>query len=552
MRTPRRKLLHARELVAVVALRVSSAIAFATRGHEATALEPQVTEEASLQLGPTHIKDDALVELHALVKHWREEAQHYEALAVGSHAHRRSHAAPAEGDDPLSNAMAALEHWRRLAGANACAVRGVGPTGGFCMNATGRSEQHSNGCLANRLADHLARLFTHSSVVDLGCGMGQYGERFARRPELGIEWLGLDGSEFIEEASNGRVRFADLSLGTSRGSNRASTADWANSGVCALACTQACRASHAADGAGPCRSRWANMCLVRTAARPLSCTTSQRVPPPNSSPRALELCTLHDRHITSRGRWATDGIVLSWAAPGQPGEFHVNCQSLPYLKCAMGLLGWQLDEAATAAVRTATMAHPCFWLENTLLIFRPSPASDASATLRPLPSRATAAFIQQYNHSTHERCGYTGGQCAAKSRAGREVSALSAITSLMWRAPLSGAEWKRWLADEVAAGRYRLDETRGEVLISDGSASLADLRWPTLARTKMGAAFIRLGAEPRRSDRTGGIVLAFNKSAWHRADSALLRMAGGLQLLSSAFTPPARHGRTKVSVALDV
>lgn len=326
---------------------------------------------------------------------------------------------------------------------------------------------HSNVCLASRLVAQLATLFAHSSVLDLGCGVGQYGRHFHRHPEMGIRWLGVDGSEHIEEATHGHVKFGDLSLGMPQ-----------------IA-----------------RQKWDWV---------MSLEVGEHVPRANGG----EASFMHNL-----AAWATKGIVLSWALPGQPGEAHVNCQAAEYLQCAMGLLGWQLDGKQTARLQNATLAHPCWWLENSLLVFRPSDDS-SSALLQPLPSRATTSFADDYDRATRERCGYKPDRCHEGDSHG----------DLMWRAPLIGAEWKAWLMDEVAAGSYQLHVTPHRVSISDGAKRLRAING-----TKLGQMFYRLGAKlsvrrnqtwtlstPRTQTQCrhcdAQYTFALNKTAWEQVD----------------------------------
>eukprot|EP00326_Haptolina_ericina_P030210 CAMPEP_0181169566 /NCGR_PEP_ID=MMETSP1096-20121128/884_1 /TAXON_ID=156174 ORGANISM="Chrysochromulina ericina, Strain CCMP281" /NCGR_SAMPLE_ID=MMETSP1096 /ASSEMBLY_ACC=CAM_ASM_000453 /LENGTH=201 /DNA_ID=CAMNT_0023257035 /DNA_START=287 /DNA_END=889 /DNA_ORIENTATION=- len=165
-------------------------------------------------------------ELRAVMKqlsHWKHEAVTLQELARENGL--LSKVLPVRGEEPpspqhhaladaVANMTVEMQHWRRVAGSYACVVHGIGPTGGFCMDPTRPPRGHSNACLAPRLADLLIRhLFTGTDVLDLGCGVGQYGEHFRRRSyeRLGTTWLGIDGSEYIEEATSGRVRFGDLS-----------------------------------------------------------------------------------------------------------------------------------------------------------------------------------------------------------------------------------------------------------------------------------------------------------------------------------------------------
>jgi SAM-dependent methyltransferase len=109
--------------------------------------------------------------------------------------------------------------WRAKAGTLWCkhVNQKVGPTGGFCLSATAPNFG-GNQFWSRPLAQALAQLFQSGratrevSVLDLGCGLGHYGKYFkAHAP--GVAWVGLDGSEGIEEATRGLVRFADLDSG---------------------------------------------------------------------------------------------------------------------------------------------------------------------------------------------------------------------------------------------------------------------------------------------------------------------------------------------------
>ncbi len=61
------------------------------------------------------------------------------------------------------------------------------------------------------LCARMAQLFKGNSVLDLGCGLGHYGKCLTSA-NAGITWAGLDGSEGIEAATDGYVKFADLTV----------------------------------------------------------------------------------------------------------------------------------------------------------------------------------------------------------------------------------------------------------------------------------------------------------------------------------------------------
>jgi SAM-dependent methyltransferase len=64
---------------------------------------------------------------------------------------------------------------------------------------------------------------------------------------------------------------------------------------------------------------------------------------------------------------AKNGIVLSWAVPGQNGDGHVNCRSNKYIVKQLKRIGWELDEKAQTELREkATFS----WFKNTIMVFR--------------------------------------------------------------------------------------------------------------------------------------------------------------------------------------
>ena len=102
-------------------------------------------------------------------------------------------------------------YWRRTAGELSCRFRNIGPTGGFCRDITNPG-QGGGSLLGAHIADELGRIFGKSSVIDMGCGLGQYGRYFNKHfPD--VQWVGVDGAERVEEATQGWVKFADLSQG---------------------------------------------------------------------------------------------------------------------------------------------------------------------------------------------------------------------------------------------------------------------------------------------------------------------------------------------------
>lgn len=79
-----------------------------------------------------------------------------------------------------------------------CKLHGIGPSGGFCVKDT--SDVGGNSALDEPVCALFAKMFASKSVLDLGCGLGQYG-RCLRAAGTGVRWTGLDGSEGIENAT---------------------------------------------------------------------------------------------------------------------------------------------------------------------------------------------------------------------------------------------------------------------------------------------------------------------------------------------------------------
>lgn len=145
------------------------------------------------------------------------------------------------------------------------------------------------------MSESLARLFQNATVLDVGCGVGNYGHYF-RAHSPAVSWTGIDGSEGIEEASHGLVTFADV----------------------------------------------AAMGLPRSFRRPwgwiLSMQVAEHVAPFTEATFVRSL-VFH----------AQRGVVLGWAGLAQQGLGHSNCQTPAYVACAMRFLGFEPSPQPRAA-----------------------------------------------------------------------------------------------------------------------------------------------------------------------------------------------------------
>jgi tetratricopeptide (TPR) repeat protein len=68
---------------------------------------------------------------------------------------------------------------------------------------------------------------------------------------------------------------------------------------------------------------------------------------------------------------STEWVYFSAAAPGQPGNGHINCQPKPYWRAKFEANGFRFAEAETARlVGEIKDMQPCFWLPQNAMIFR--------------------------------------------------------------------------------------------------------------------------------------------------------------------------------------
>ena len=211
----------------------------------------------------------------------------------------------------------------------------------------------NNYCLPERLAGKLGRLFAGGDVLDVGCGVGAYGKYF-RSHAPSVRWIGVDGSENIEEATDGHVHFVDLASGLPYAYQR--VFDWK-----------------------------------------MSIEVAEHLP------RVMEPMFMHSVAANVRS-----GVVISWAVPGQVGGHHVNLRTTNYKICVFKQLGFDFDSNMTRELRGSIVPyrrddelHGCSWLVKTLLTFRRT--ANGLPTLH-LPRYLTAEFIAAYQNVTRTHC----------------------------------------------------------------------------------------------------------------------------------------------------
>lgn len=67
-----------------------------------------------------------------------------------------------------------------------------------------------------------------------------------------------------------------------------------------------------------------------------------------------------------------NGIILSWAVPGQGGDGHINCQTNEEVISKLKDYGYEFrpDESRQLREKSATFPTPCYWFRDTLMVFR--------------------------------------------------------------------------------------------------------------------------------------------------------------------------------------
>lgn len=158
------------------------------------------------------------------------------------------------------------------------------------------------------LADALVELLRGHSVLDVGCGMGEYVHVLRR---AGIEAAGVDGNPDTPYLTRWQCCVADL--------------------------------------VEPWPASWPYWETV------LCLEVLEHIP------HTLEEIAVHNVCDYCGKR-----LILSWAVRGQDGTGHVNCRTKDYVETRISAQGFVFDVAATETLRSkATLP----WFQNNLLVF---------------------------------------------------------------------------------------------------------------------------------------------------------------------------------------
>ena len=147
-----------------------------------------------------------------------------------------------------------------------------------------------------------------ASVVDLGCGMGDYVKHIRA---AGLVCHGVDGNPNTEELTGGICTQADLA----RPLESSTQFDWV-----------------------------------------LSLEVAEHIP-----------AKYERTYLENLDRMNRDGIIMSWGLPGQTGLGHVNCRDNEYVKCRLAAMGYEaIDEAAQKMRAVSTLE----WFKHTVMVFK--------------------------------------------------------------------------------------------------------------------------------------------------------------------------------------
>ena len=87
--------------------------------------------------------------------------------------------------------------------------RKTSSTGGFCL--TEKQQIGGYWMVDTALGEYLRdNLFRGMDVIDLGAGLGHYGKIFLEKGSPVKSWIGYDGAMNVQKATNGLVKFMDL------------------------------------------------------------------------------------------------------------------------------------------------------------------------------------------------------------------------------------------------------------------------------------------------------------------------------------------------------
>ena len=179
----------------------------------------------------------------------------------------------------------------------------VSASGGWCEQAMGGHAFDA------KLADRLSYFFSNKKVASFGDGPGEY-KKYIDDTKRATEYVAYDGSPYGPLTSKGRVKFLDLS----------------------------------APQYGLPLYDWI-----------ISLEVAEHIPSQYES-----------IYIDNIVRHANEGIVISWAVPGQGGQSHVNCRPFSYVKDLLFKHGFIHNLTASWDLRGSASLE---WLQRNTNVF---------------------------------------------------------------------------------------------------------------------------------------------------------------------------------------
>lgn len=186
-------------------------------------------------------------------------------------------------------------------------------SGGWCIKDVKDAREHEQGGLHKTdkgLAAALARFFKGKYVGSFGDGPGRY-KQLLTDTGLLRGYDAYDGAPYVETISEGRVVFLDLTLPL----YGLPIYDWI-----------------------------------------ISLEVAEHIPKEYES-----------IYIDNIVRHAREGLVISWAAPGQKGYSHVNNRPLEYVKSVMRGHGFEFDTNSSLTLRRSAVVE---WFKTNINVFR--------------------------------------------------------------------------------------------------------------------------------------------------------------------------------------
>lgn len=179
---------------------------------------------------------------------------------------------------------------------------------GYWIGTEAESQHCYDALLSAGIVSFLKAENPTTSIVDLGCGMGNYVKHFR---EEGLRADGFDGNPYTPTLTGGMCGVRDLSVPLVLDTSY----DWV-----------------------------------------MSLEVGEHLP-----------AQFESTFIDNIHRNNSKGVILSWAVVGQGGHGHVNCRNNDYIKNKFCELGYTNDILVERTLRSSVKYY---WFKNTVMVFR--------------------------------------------------------------------------------------------------------------------------------------------------------------------------------------